>query len=161
MQFSWHQLGRIIRPGRRFQMPSCGPAIVDLRSARVAKPREKKSEPAASKTLPMDLSVIAWPTRPANRKSSADRIRHRAPRQGPARRLLFPRDVTVAGVDVASFDRRRPQTPAPFAHATIQNHIPASPTACSQALRATITAWKASTAELSSRCRGSERAVTV
>ena len=31
----------------------------------------------------------------------------------------------MAPVDVASFDRRRPQTPAPFAHATIQNHIPA------------------------------------
>ena len=31
----------------------------------------------------------------------------------------------MAPVDVASFDRRRPQTPAPFAHATIQSHIPA------------------------------------
>jgi hypothetical protein len=31
----------------------------------------------------------------------------------------------MAPVDVASFDRRRPQAPAPFAEATVQNHIPA------------------------------------
>ena len=31
----------------------------------------------------------------------------------------------MAPLDVASLDRRRTQAPAPFAHATVENHIPA------------------------------------
>ena len=34
------------------------------------------------------------------------------------------RDVTMAPLHVASFDRRRPQAPALFARATVENHIP-------------------------------------
>src|SRR4029453_8193187 len=58
-------------------------------------------------------------------KSSAARVGHRAPYQRPTRRLEFPRDVPLAPVDVASFDRWRLPAPAPFAHAAVKNYIPA------------------------------------
>ena len=67
---------------------------------------------------------VGSPTRLASGKSSADRGRHRAPRVHH-RALEFPRDFAMAPVDVASFELLRPQAPAPFAHATVENHIPA------------------------------------
>jgi len=102
----------------------------------VPKGPEKKRHPderGTIRVLPMELtSATAWPTRLASGKSSADRVchraprvRHRAPYERPTRRLEFPRDVAMAPVDVASFELRRPQAPASFAQATVENHIPA------------------------------------
>jgi hypothetical protein len=102
----------------------------------VPKGPEKKRHPdkrGTIRVLPMELtSATAWPTRLASGKSSADRVchraprvRHRAPYEGPTRRLEFSRDVAMAPVDVASFELRRPQALASFAQATVENHIPA------------------------------------
>src|SRR5205823_11739561 len=50
---------------------------------------------------------------------------HRAPYQGPTRRLEFPRDVTMPPVDVTSLGWARPLAPAPVASSSIEDHLPA------------------------------------